>query len=47
MIFSTFNIDAEMMTMMMSQNMQLQQLLLQQMIPLSAGPYATESTEHR
>lgn len=42
-----FNIDAEMMTMMMSQNMQLQQLLLQQMTPLSAGPHPTESTHRR
>ena len=36
-----------MMTLMMSQNMQLQQLLLQQMNPLSSGPHATENTDHR
>lgn len=47
MIYSTFNINTEVMTMMMSQNMQLQQLLLQQMIPLSAGTHATQSTEQR
>ncbi|KAJ7346444.1 hypothetical protein OS493_040286, partial [Desmophyllum pertusum] len=35
-----------MMTMMMSQNMQLQQLLLQQMISPSAGPRPTERTQH-